>query len=110
MDQQTIARLREELELIEKWEKLPGEADPIGYEARKRRRPEIIRELDSAGLRPHRIGILMCAAGRFLECSTCHLSFEFPAGAHFGTIEKQFESHSCGSPTAARPAPPPEKT
>jgi hypothetical protein len=45
---------------------------------------------------PHRIGILMSAAGRFLKCIDCHRSVEFPAGEHYDTIAKQFESHSCG--------------
>jgi len=54
MDEQRLGRLREELRLIEKWETLPGEADPIGHEARKRRGREIIRELGSAVLRLHR--------------------------------------------------------
>jgi len=97
MDQRAIARLREEP--IEKWEKLPGEAGPIENEARKRRGRKIIRELDSARLRPHRIGVLMCAAGRFLECSTCQLRLEFPAGEHYEAIEKQFESHPCVPPS-----------
>ena len=46
----------------------------------------------------HLIGILMSAGGRFLECRNCHLSFEFPAGAHYEAIAKQFEAHSCNSP------------
>ena len=47
---------------------------------------------------PPRIGIRMCAAGRFVACLDCLLSVEFPAGAHYDTIAKRFESHSCGSP------------
>ncbi len=47
---------------------------------------------------PHRIGILMSPRGRFLECSSCHLSFNFPDGAQSGAIAKQFESHLCDSP------------
>ena len=43
----------------------------------------------------HCIGILASAAGRFLECKNCQLTFEFPAGMHYDTIAKQFESHSC---------------
>jgi hypothetical protein len=42
-----IARLKEELETIEKWEKTSSEPDAIGQEARKLRRSEIIRELES---------------------------------------------------------------
>jgi hypothetical protein len=47
---------------------------------------------------PHRIGILMSPTARFLECRSCHLSFNFPDGAQFGAIAKQFESHLCDSP------------
>ena len=47
---------------------------------------------------PHRIGILMSPTDRFLECRSCHLSFNFPDGAEFGAIAKQFESHLCDSP------------
>ena len=46
----------------------------------------------------HRIGILMSPTGRFLECRDCQISFNFPDGAQFGSIAKQFESHLCGSP------------
>jgi hypothetical protein len=53
-------------------------------------------------LPPHGIGILMCAEGRFLECVACELRFEFPAGAHYDTIAKQFESHSCCSPIPSK--------
>jgi hypothetical protein len=42
-----IARLQEELETIEKWERHSLEPDSIGQEARKLRRAEIIRELES---------------------------------------------------------------
>ena len=45
----------------------------------------------------HRIGILMSPAGRFLKCGDCQISFEFPDGAQFGAIAKQFEFHLCGS-------------
>jgi len=51
---------------------------------------------------PHCIGILMSAAGRFLECGNCQLSFEFPAGEHYDTIAEQFESHSCSSPIPSK--------
>jgi hypothetical protein len=47
---------------------------------------------------PHRIGILMCPVGRFLECKDCELSFEFPDGAQFDAVAKQFQSHLCGPP------------
>jgi hypothetical protein len=53
---------------------------------------------------PHRIGILASAAGRFLECQNCRLTFEFPAGMHYDTIAKQFESHTCGSPIPSKAA------
>lgn len=33
--------------------------------------------------------------GRFLECINCRLRFEFPAGAHYDTLAKRFESHPC---------------
>lgn len=46
----------------------------------------------------HRIGILMSSAGRFLECGDCQKSFNFPDGAQFNAIAKQFESHLCSSP------------
>jgi hypothetical protein len=46
----------------------------------------------------HPIGILMCAAGRFVVCIDCHLSVEFPAGAHYDIIARQFEYHSCSVP------------
>ena len=48
------------------------------------------------------IGIRMCEAGRFVACIDCRLSVEFPAGAHYDTIAKQFESHSCGSPSLSK--------
>ena len=48
---------------------------------------------------PHHIGILVCATVRFLMCRECGLSFEFPAGKHYDTIAKQFESHLCDSPS-----------
>ena len=47
---------------------------------------------------PHPIGILMAVAGRFVVCVGCHLRVEFPAGAHFDIIARQFDSHLCGSP------------
>lgn len=46
----------------------------------------------------HPIGILMSPTGRFVVCIDCHLSVEFPAGAHYDIIARQFESHSCDSP------------
>jgi len=46
----------------------------------------------------HRIGILMSRTGRFLKCRDCQIIFNFPDGAQFGSIAKQFESHLCGSP------------
>jgi PAS domain S-box-containing protein len=46
---------------------------------------------------PHLIAILMSAAGRFLVCRRCHLRFDFPSGAHFDIIAKQFEPTLCGS-------------
>ena len=44
----------------------------------------------------HRIGILMSAAGRFVSCIDCHLSVEFPAGAHYDIIARQFD-HICAA-------------
>ena len=57
-----------------------------------------------------RIGIRMCAAGRFVACLDCLLSVEFPAGAHYDTIAKRFESHSCGSPSLPKDDDPLTKT
>jgi PAS domain S-box-containing protein len=48
------------------------------------------------------IGIRMCEAGRFVVCMGCRLSVEFPAGAHYDTIARQFEFHSCGSPNLSK--------
>jgi PAS domain S-box-containing protein len=48
------------------------------------------------------IGIRMCGAGRFVACIDCRLSVEFPAGAHYDTIAKQFEFHSCHFPGLSR--------
>jgi PAS domain S-box-containing protein len=45
----------------------------------------------------HHIGIRMSGTGRFVACIDCRLSVEFPTGAHYATIARQFESHSCGS-------------
>ena len=44
---------------------------------------------------PHRIGIIMSPAGRFLQCSDCQLSYTFPDGTEFRAIAKNFESHLC---------------
>jgi PAS domain S-box-containing protein len=52
-----------------------------------------------------RIGIRMCAAGRFVACLDCLLSIEFPVGAHYDTIAKRFDSHSCGSQILSKDAP-----
>jgi len=43
----------------------------------------------------HRIGILMCPTGRFLECINCQLRIEFPAEARYDTTVKLFEVHPC---------------
>jgi hypothetical protein len=51
---------------------------------------------------PHRISILMFAAGRFLVCRDCELRLGFPAGARYDTIAKEFESHSCSSPIPSK--------
>ncbi len=45
----------------------------------------------------HHIGILMSPAGRFLECSNCHLSLDFPYGERFVAIAKQFDAQLCRS-------------
>ena len=50
----------------------------------------------------HRIGILMSAAGRFVSCIDCHLSVEFPAGAHYEIIARQFETHLRGVPLRSK--------
>lgn len=47
---------------------------------------------------PHRLGILMSPVGRFLECRDCHVNFEFPDGAQFDAVARQFQSHLGGSP------------
>jgi len=39
----------------------------------------------------------MSAAGRYLVCSACQLSFKFPPGVPYLTITRQFESQLCGS-------------
>jgi hypothetical protein len=46
----------------------------------------------------HHISILMSGAGRFVVCRDCHLSFEFPSGAHYDTLLKRLESHPCSVP------------
>ena len=51
----------------------------------------------------HHIGILMSPVGRFLQCSTCQLSFTFPDGIRFGDLAKQFDAHACAIPIR-RPA------
>ena len=56
------------------------------------------------------IGIRMCDAGRFVACIDCRLSVEFPAGAHYDTIARQFESHSCGFPRLSKDDAPIAKT
>lgn len=48
---------------------------------------------------PHRIAILMSPEVRFLQCRVCHLTYTFPDGLKFGAVAKQFDSHSCVSPT-----------
>jgi PAS domain S-box-containing protein len=50
----------------------------------------------------HPVGVRMSGAGRFVVCIDCRLSVEFPAGAHYDTIAKQFESHSCGYPSLSK--------
>ena len=50
----------------------------------------------------HPIGILMSGAGRFVVCIDCRRRLSFPAGTHFDTIAKEFESHLCGSSCAPK--------
>ena len=45
----------------------------------------------------HSFSIRMSAAGRFLVCRACQLSFEFPSGQPYLRVAKQFESLFCGS-------------
>jgi hypothetical protein len=45
----------------------------------------------------HRIAVLLSAEGRFLQYRDCNLTFQFPDGAHFNTVAKQFEPHLCSS-------------
>jgi hypothetical protein len=47
---------------------------------------------------PPLIGILMAAEGRFLQCIKCRLTLKFPAGAHYDTIVKRFESELWSPP------------
>jgi hypothetical protein len=51
-------------------------------------------------LSPHRIGIMISATGRFLQCSVCKLSYIFPDNEQFGTVAKQFASYACSSAIA----------
>jgi len=48
----------------------------------------------------HRIGVLTLPAGRYLECRDCLLRFNFPTGAQYDVIAKQFQSHLCPFPTS----------
>lgn len=43
----------------------------------------------------HHIGVLMSGAGRFLGCMQCNLFFDYPSGAHYDTVVKQFEGRHC---------------
>jgi hypothetical protein len=45
----------------------------------------------------HRIAVLMSPDGRFLLCRDCSLSIQFPDGARFDAVARQFESHQCSS-------------
>ncbi len=47
---------------------------------------------------PHHIGILMCAAGRFVQCMTCKLTLEFPQGAQYDAVVREMGCHSCSAP------------
>jgi PAS domain S-box-containing protein len=58
----------------------------------------------------HPVGVRMSGAGRFVACIDCRLSIEFPAGAHYDTIAKQLESHSCGVPLLSNDDAPLAKT
>jgi hypothetical protein len=61
-------------------------------------RGELEHAMSASSSPPHRIGIIMSPAGRFLQCQDCHLTYTFPDRAKFGTIAKQFESRLCLSP------------
>lgn len=39
---------------------------------------------------PHALTIMMTAAGRFLTCEECRLSFKFPAGISYDMVARQF--------------------
>jgi hypothetical protein len=39
----------------------------------------------------------MTPLGRFLVCSLCQRSIEFPLGMHYADIAKRLESHPCSS-------------
>ena len=51
---------------------------------------------------PNRFAILMSPAGRFLECLNCRSAIEFPHGALYETVAKEFESHSCTCPNPVK--------
>ena len=71
---------------------------PEAYNGLVRRELKYAMEAAGSRLDPHRVGVLMSSKGRFLECISCRLSIEFPDGAPFDTISKQFASHPCSSP------------
>ena len=48
---------------------------------------------------PHRIAIVISADGRLLQCIDCHVTYPFPNGIKFGVVSKQFDGHSCVTPT-----------
>jgi hypothetical protein len=51
---------------------------------------------DAPNRNPERpVGILVCAAGRFLVCRVCGLRIIFPSDSHFADVFKQLQLHSC---------------
>jgi hypothetical protein len=44
-----------------------------------------------------RIGVMISAMGRFLQCSVCKLSYVFPDNEQFDTVAKQFAAYPCSS-------------
>jgi hypothetical protein len=52
----------------------------------------------------HLIAISLSAAGRFLVCRECDLRLEFPSGAHYDILAKEFDSRECGCPSPSKDA------
>jgi hypothetical protein len=59
---------------------------------------DYVMSANSSPRPPHRIAILMCPEGRFLQCRDCQLTYTFPDGLKFGVVAKQFDAHTCVTP------------